>query len=111
MELSFLAKLRARSVSGAIKFVSAISFLTVCNSLVYPQDPNKIAPIVQEYLYSEFDNLGTRNTLKVNYLGGSSPWVGDKDDINHKAADAAIQVRTSSISYMSESSDTDHPPL
>lgn len=67
------------------------------NSLVRPQTPEKVAALVEEFLYDEFDKLGSRNTLKVNYGLGALPWVGNKDHWNFRAADAATQVRVTCL--------------
>ena len=63
------------------------------NSLVEPQTPEKVAALVKDFLYAEFDKLGSRNTIKVNFGLGALPWVGDKDHPNFKAANGATQVR------------------
>jgi hypothetical protein len=65
----------------------------VSNSLVKQHIPEKIAALVKDFLYDEFDKLGSRNTIKVNYGLGALPWVGEKDHWNFKAAYAATQVR------------------
>jgi len=60
--------------------------------LVEPQTPEKVEALVQDYLYDEFDKLGSRNIFKVNYELGALPWVGDKNDWNFNAANAATEA-------------------
>lgn len=63
------------------------------HSLVPPQTPEEIADLVKDFLYKEFDNSGSRNTLKVDYKFGALPWIGDKDHWNFQAAYEATKVR------------------
>ena len=65
----------------------------VSNSLVKHQTPKKVAALVKDFLYDEFDKLGSRNTIKVNFGLGALPWVGKRDHWNFKAAYEATKVR------------------
>ena len=65
----------------------------MCNSLVKPQTPEKVAALIKDFLYAEFDKLGSRNTIEVNFGLGALPWVGEKDHWNFKAAYEATKVR------------------
>jgi len=60
--------------------------------LVPPQTPEKVAELVQDFLYKEFDKSGSRNTIKVDYKFGALPWIGDKDHWNFKAAYEATKA-------------------
>lgn len=66
---------------------------TLFDSLVDPQTPDIIKPLVRDFLNAEFAKLNSKNTMDVSFEGGGLPWVGDKDHWNFRAADAATQVR------------------
>lgn len=58
-----------------------------------PQTPEKIIPLVNVYLESEFAKLNSKNEMQVEYLHGGKPWVADVRHWNFEAAKKAIQVR------------------
>jgi hypothetical protein len=66
-------------------------YLTFC-SLVPPQTPETIAPLIRTYIQAEFDKLGSKNTLVLEELHGGKPWVADINHWNFAAAKAATQV-------------------
>ena len=70
-----------------------LTVIAPCCSLVDPQTPSLIEPLVRNFLDAEFAKLNSKNTMDVSYEGGGLPWVGDKDHWNFQAADAATRVR------------------
>lgn len=58
--------------------------------------PENVSPLVLKYLHEEFDKLGTKCKLDVEYLHGGKPWMADPTHWNYVAAAAATKVRTSS---------------
>lgn len=63
------------------------------NSLVPPQTPESVIPLVTAYIESEFAKLNSKNTMRVEYLHGGKPWVADVNHWNFEAARKAIEVR------------------
>jgi Cys-Gly metallodipeptidase DUG1 len=64
------------------------------DSLVDPQTPDIIRPLVENFLDAEFAKLKSKNTMDVKFEVGILPWVGEKNHWNFQAADAATRVRT-----------------
>lgn len=62
-------------------------------SLVPPQTPENIGPLVQSYLKAEFAKLNSKNTFELEDLHGGKPWVTDHTHWNFEAAKAATRVR------------------
>jgi Cys-Gly metallodipeptidase DUG1 len=63
------------------------------NSLVPPQTPENINPIVVTYLEAEFAKLNTKNKLDIEILHGGKPWVENFKHWNYEAAKKATEVR------------------
>ena len=68
-------------------------FLRIRYSLVPPQTPESVIPLVITYIESEFAKLNSKNKLNVEYLHGGKPWVADVNHWNFEAARKAIEVR------------------
>ena len=62
------------------------------NSLVPPQTPENINPLVVSYLEAEFAKLNSKNTLDIECLHGGKPWVENIDHWNYEAAKKATEV-------------------
>jgi Cys-Gly metallodipeptidase DUG1 len=62
-------------------------------SLVPPQTPEKVIPLVNTYLKAEFAKLNSKNKMELEYLHGGKPWVADVRHWNFEAAKKAIEVR------------------
>lgn len=62
-------------------------------SLVPPQTPDLVNPLVITYLESEFAKLNSKNKLTIESLHGGKPWVADVKHWNFEAAKAATRVR------------------
>ena len=58
-----------------------------------PQTPEKVIPLVNAHLESEFAKLNSKNKMQVEYLHGGKPWVADVRHWNFEAAKKAIEVR------------------
>jgi Cys-Gly metallodipeptidase DUG1 len=68
-------------------------FLTLTShSLVPPQTPELVDPLVIAYLEAEFGKLGSKNTLTVENLHGGKPWIADVNHWNFQAAKVATEV-------------------
>jgi hypothetical protein len=67
-------------------------------SLVPPQTPDAVNPLVITYLKSEFAKLNSKNTLTIEDLHGGKPWVADYKHWNYQAAKTATEVRSSTLS-------------
>lgn len=59
--------------------------------LVPDMTPEAVHTLVEAYLESEFKKIGTKNTMKVEMLSGGSPWMGDVNHWNYRAAIKATQ--------------------
>jgi len=63
-------------------------------SLVPPQTPELVNPLVVSYIEAEFSKLNSKNKLTVEYsVHGGKPWVADFNHWNFEAAKAATRVR------------------
>lgn len=62
-------------------------------SLVPPQTPEQIEPLVQKYLEFEFGKLNTKNKMTVENLHGGKPWMADHKHWSFEAAKKATEVR------------------
>lgn len=62
-------------------------------SLVTPQTPEKVDPLVISYLEAEFAKLNSKNTLHIENLHGGKPWVENTKHWNYEAAKKATEVR------------------
>ena len=63
--------------------------------LVPPQTPENITPLVEQYLNEEFEKLGTKSKMQVEFLAGGDPWVADFQDWSYEAARRATEVAPS----------------
>lgn len=61
--------------------------------LVPPQTPASIAALVVKHVEEEFAKLNSKNTLKIELVGGGMPWVEDYKHWNYEAARRATEVR------------------
>lgn len=61
-------------------------------SLVPPQTPEAVDPLVITYLKSEFAKLNSKNTLIIENLHGGKPWVADHKHWNFEAAKKATRA-------------------
>jgi Cys-Gly metallodipeptidase DUG1 len=61
-------------------------------SLVPPQTPDNVNPLINKYLEAEFAKLGSKNTLSLEELHGGRPWVADVNHWNFEAAKLATKV-------------------
>ena len=61
-------------------------------SLVPPQTPENVTPLVTKYLEEEFKKLGSKNKLHVEYLHGGKPWVENHKHWSYEAARRATEV-------------------
>ena len=61
-------------------------------SIVPPQTPDKIEPLVVSYVQQEFAKLNTKNKLKIENLHDGRPWVADYKHWNYEAAAKAVQA-------------------
>ncbi|CAK5266879.1 unnamed protein product [Mycena citricolor] len=59
--------------------------------LVPPQTPDSVEPLVKSYIQSEFDKLGSKNTLEIELLHSGKPWVTDYKHWNFAAAITATE--------------------
>lgn len=66
-------------------------------SIVPPQTPENVAPLVISYVEQEFAKLKSKNTLKIEMLGGGKPWIADYKHWNYEAATRATEVAISCI--------------
>jgi len=64
------------------------------DSLVPPQTPENINPLVVSYLEAEFAKLNSKNTLDIESLHGGKPWVENINHWNYEAAKKATEVCT-----------------
>jgi Cys-Gly metallodipeptidase DUG1 len=62
------------------------------HSLVPPQTPDNVNPLIETYLAAEFAKLGSKNTLSVEYLHGGRPWVADPNHYQFEAAKRATRA-------------------
>jgi Cys-Gly metallodipeptidase DUG1 len=60
--------------------------------LVPPQTPEKIIPLVVQYLEAEFAKLNSKNKLRVFCEHGGTPWLADIKHWNYEAAIKATQA-------------------
>lgn len=60
-------------------------------SLVNPQTPENITPLVVSHLNAEFAKLGTKNTMSVIQQNGARPWLADLNHWNFEAAKEATR--------------------
>ena len=58
-----------------------------------PQTPEKIEPLVVQYVQQEFAKLKSKNTLKIENLHDGRPWLADYKHWNYEAARRATEVR------------------
>ena len=63
------------------------------SSLVPPQTPENINPLVISYLEAEFAKLNSKNKLDLESLHGGKPWVENVKHWNYEAAKKATEVR------------------
>ena len=68
-------------------------------SIVPPQKPDKIEPLVVSYVQQEFAKLNTKNKLKIENLHDGRPWVADYKHWNYEAARRATEVRFPPFSH------------
>lgn len=66
-------------------------------SLVPPQTPEAVAPLVFAHLESEFAKLNTKNKMTIEDLHGGKPWVADINHWNYAAAIRATIVHSMSF--------------
>ena len=66
-------------------------------SIVPPQTPDKIEPLVVSYVQQEFAKLNTKNKLKIENLHDGRPWVADYKHWNYEAAARAVEVRSHAL--------------
>ena len=91
---SFLRGFLENSVFG-IKILNHGRLLLIrFFSLVPPQTPEAVDPLVITHIEKEYAKLGSKNKLTVESLHGGSPWVADHRHWNYEAA---TMVRVSSI--------------
>jgi Cys-Gly metallodipeptidase DUG1 len=82
-------------VSGkfSIRFVPLLvvlaGFLPQYDSLVPPQTPETVNPLVVKYIEEQFKSLNTKSKLEVECLHGGKPWVADHNHWNFEAAKRA----------------------
>ena len=57
-----------------------------------PQTPEKINPLVIDYLNAEFAKLNSKNTLRIEDLHGGKPWVENVKHWNYEAAKKATEA-------------------
>jgi Cys-Gly metallodipeptidase DUG1 len=67
------------------------------DSLVPPQTPDNINPLVVSYLEAEFAKLNSKNKLDIEVLHGGKPWVANVKHWNYEAAKKATEVRDSPV--------------
>jgi len=67
-------------------------------SLVPPQTPDNIDPLVIAHLEEAFAKLQSKNVLTVENLHGGKPWVTDHRHWNFEAAKKATKVCIVSLS-------------
>lgn len=60
--------------------------------LVPPQTPENITPLVEKYLNEEFQKLGTKSKMNVEYLHGGKPWVENHKHWSYEAARRATEA-------------------
>ncbi|KAF7358799.1 CNDP dipeptidase [Mycena sanguinolenta] len=72
---------------------SARTALRTRNSLVPPQTPKNVEPLVRCYLENEFAKLGTKSKMEIELMGTGEPWVADYKHWNYTAAIKATEVR------------------
>ncbi|KAL1939469.1 hypothetical protein VTO73DRAFT_10025 [Trametes versicolor] len=60
--------------------------------LVPPQTPASIAALVVKHVEEEFAKLNSKNTLKIELVGGGMPWVEDYKHWNYEAARRATEA-------------------
>jgi Cys-Gly metallodipeptidase DUG1 len=88
----------------SIRYVSAIRqiihFYINTRSLVPPQTPELVDPLVIAYLHSEFAKLGSKNKLMIENLHGGKPWVADVKHWNFEAAKVATEVSVYSVYFL-----------
>ncbi|CAK5282270.1 unnamed protein product [Mycena citricolor] len=53
--------------------------------------PDSVEPLVKSYIQSEFDKLGSKNTLEIELLHSGKPWVTDYKHWNFAAAITATE--------------------
>lgn len=70
-------------------------------SLVPPQTPDLVNPLVFKYVEEEFKKLGTKNKLTIEELHGGKPWVEDHKHWNYEAAKKATEVCTLGLIFQS----------
>lgn len=66
--------------------------LLISSSLVPPQTPDNINPLVEKYLEEEFKKLNSKNTLKIEPEHGGKPWLADWKHWNYSAAAKATEA-------------------
>jgi hypothetical protein len=72
--------------------ISSLDQLYCFESLVPPQTPERVDPLVITYIESEFAKLNSKNKLTIESLHGGKPWVTDVNHWNFEAAKAATRV-------------------
>jgi len=60
--------------------------------LVPNQTPDKIMDLVEKYIKSEFNKLGSKNELEILFVGGGKPWVDNHEHWNYVAAKKATMA-------------------
>jgi Cys-Gly metallodipeptidase DUG1 len=63
------------------------------SSLVPPQTPEAVDPLVITHIENEYAKLKSKNKLTVESLHGGRPWVADHRHWNYEAAKRATKVR------------------
>ncbi len=94
---SSLPAYRASSPSGVfplILFSACLYHSQSCViSIVPPQTPEAIEPLVKKYVEQEFAKLNSKNKLKIENLHDGRPWLADHRHWNYEAAIRATEVR------------------
>ena len=62
-------------------------------SIVPPQTPENVEPLVISYVEQEFAKLNSKNKLTIENLHGGEPWVADYKHWNYEAASRATEAR------------------
>lgn len=86
-------KFSIRCVTADVTRLRSFSHLSGPYSLVPPQTPENVIPLVEAYLESEFAKLNSKNKMTIEYLHGGRPWVTDPKHWNFEAARRATEVR------------------
>jgi hypothetical protein len=63
------------------------------SSLVPPQTPENVTPLVEKYINEEFAKLGSKSKMTIEYFHGGKPWLADYKHWSFEAAHRATEVR------------------